>query len=379
MKVVIAMDSFKGSMSTYEAGNAVAEGVKRVFPNANTVVSPLADGGEGSAEVLVATNNGIWERVRVQNPLGRYIEASYGVLPEKKTAVIEMASAAGITLIDGKDRNPMHTTTYGVGEMIKDALEKGCRSFVVGIGGSATNDGGVGMLSALGFEFLDEQGKPVPFGGKGLAQIQQIRGENAHSALKESTFYIACDVQNPLCGENGCSAIYGPQKGADPQTVKLLDQGMAHFEEVTRAFNPQADGAIPGSGAAGGLGFAFTSFLKGTLQSGISLMISQTGLEEKINTADIVVTGEGRLDGQSKMGKTPVGVAAVAKRYGKPVLAFAGCVTEDAKGCNAYGIDAFFPIVKAPCSLESAMDVKNATANLADTVEQAFRIIKTFQ
>ncbi len=376
MKVAIAVDSFKGSLSTYEAGTAVSLGIKRALPLAEVFLFPIADGGEGSAEVIIGANHGEWKEVRVKNPLGRYIEARYGIIRDKKTAVIEIAAAAGITLIAAKERNPMLTTTYGVGELIKDAIAEGCTSFIVGLGGSATNDGGIGMLSALGFEFLDEQGKPVPFGGEGLCKIKEIRGDKALPALQDCTFLIACDVQNPLCGEKGCSAIYGPQKGADESMVLVLDEAMARFERATKSLFPHADGNSHGCGAAGGLGFAFTYYLQGKLQSGIDLILSQIGIEEVLPSVDIVVTGEGRLDGQSYMGKVPVGVARLAKKYGKPVLSLSGGVTEDAKACNDWGIDAFFPIVKGPCSLQEAME--NGSKNLTDTTEQAFRLINQF-
>ncbi len=376
MKVAVAIDSFKGSLSTYEAGNAVSLGIKRVFPHAEVFLFPIADGGEGSAEVIVGANQGEWKSVRVKNPLGQYIVGKYGILREKKTAVIEIAVAAGITLITAKERNPMLTTTYGVGELIKDAIAEGCNNFIIGLGGSATNDGGIGMLSALGFEFLDEKGNPVPFGGEGLSQIKEIKAENVLPQLQDCKFLIACDVQNPLCGEKGCSAVYGPQKGADENMVVFMDEAMARFERITKSLFPQADGNSPGCGAAGGLGFAFTYYLQGKLQSGIELILSQIGLDEQMQEMDIVVTGEGRLDGQSYMGKVPVGVAKLAKKYGKPVISLSGGVTEDAKACNDWGVDAFFPIVKGPCSLQEAME--NGSKNLTDMTEQVFRLIYQF-
>ncbi len=365
-------------MSTCEAGQAVALGVRRVFPDATVTVCPMADGGEGSADVILQANQGIYQDVQVQDPLGRPITAQYGQIPKTRTAVLEVASAAGITLITAEERNPMYTTTYGVGELIRDAIEAGYRQFVVGLGGSATNDGGIGMLSALGFAFLDADGKPVSAGAQGLSQIASIHTKNILPALSECHFLVACDVQNPLCGPTGCSAVFGPQKGADAAMVSVMDAAMAHFAELTKAVIPDSDANAPGCGAAGGLGFAFLSYLNSSLQPGIQLMIAQTGLEAVIREADVVVTGEGRLDGQSPMGKTPVGVAAVGKKYGKPVIAFSGCVTEDAGVCNRCGIDAFFPIIKAPCSLEDAMNSDNAKRNLADTVEQAFRLIHQF-
>ncbi len=376
MKIVVSMDSFKGSLTTLEAGLAVEHGIRNALPQAEISVLPLADGGEGSMDVIIHSCNATRKGVKVQNPVGRYIETKYAVLKDGSTAVLEMASAAGLTLISESEQNPMHTTTYGVGEMIRAAINDGCRKFIVGIGGSATNDGGTGMLSALGFEFLDENGKEVPCGAEGLSLIHQIKSDKVLPQVFESEFIVACDVQNPLCGENGCSYIYGPQKGADSTTVHIMDEGMRNFEAQTKKFNPKADGNFPGSGAAGGLGFAFLAYLNGTLKSGIELIIAETGLEEKIKTADLVVTGEGRIDSQSCMGKTISGIAEIAKKYNKPVIAFCGCVSEDAIVCNSNGIDAFFPVLRTPCTLEEAM--KDGQKNLTDTVEQVFRLINRF-
>lgn len=376
MKITIAIDSFKGSLSTLEAGNAAAEGIKRVYPDAQTVIFPIADGGEGTVEAIIYATKGEMHTVTVSDPLGRKIKANYGLIPERKTAIIEMSSAAGITLVSDSERDPMNTTTYGVGEMILDAIKQGCRSFVVGIGGSATNDGGVGMLSALGYEFLDKDGKEIPFGAKGLEKLCSIRTEKAEAALCDCSFRIACDVTNPLCGENGCSAVYGPQKGATAENIPLMDSWLYHYAKLSKNANPNADPSYPGSGAAGGMGFAFMSYLGGKLTSGINLVMSETGIEEHIKDSDLVITGEGRLDGQSVNGKAPVGVAFLAKKYGKPVIAFSGCTRDDAGILNEHGIDAFFPIVKAPCTLAEAMDKKNAKRNLADTAEQVMRTVK---
>ncbi len=378
MKVTVAIDSFKGSLSTFQSGKAVEEGIQRVFRNAQVQICPMADGGEGTVDAIVASAGGEMQRVTVQNPLGRPVESCYGILPQDGTAVIEMSAAAGITMISAEERNPLYTTTYGVGEMIRDAVQKGCRNFIIGIGGSATNDGGVGMLQALGFSFLNDKGEEVPGGAQGLSQLAQIRTEHALPALKECHFHIACDVTNPLCGDKGCSAVYGPQKGADAEMIRQMDEWLLHYAELTGSIHPKADPNIPGSGAAGGLGFAFLSYLNATLESGVELVMNAIGLESAVQTADIVITGEGRLDGQSYMGKAPIGVAKLAKKYGKPVIAFSGCVTEDAVKCNPHGIDAFFPILKAPCTLTEAMDCDNAYRNLRDTAEQVFRLIQTF-
>ena len=372
MKVSIAIDSFKGSLSTLEAGRAIEEGIKKVYSDAEVKITPMADGGEGTVDAIVSATGGEMHKVKVHNPIGEIIESCYGVVD--KTAVIEMSAAAGITLISEAERNPLNTTTYGVGEMIVDAIKKGCRKFIVGIGGSATNDGGIGMLQALGFELLDKSGNQVSYGAKGLNELAVIKKDNALAELSECSFLVACDVKNPLCGEKGCSKIFGPQKGATADMIKDMDLWLENFAELTKGINPDADKEFPGAGAAGGLGFAFLSYLGAELRSGIELVIKETRLEDAVKCADIVITGEGRLDGQSYMGKAPVGVAKLAKEYNKPVIAFAGGVTEDAVKCNDYGIDAFFPVVRTPCTLEEAME--NAYSNLKNTAEQVFRMIK---
>ena len=380
MKVVVAIDSFKGSLSSMEAGQAIAEGVKRVHQNAEVVVRPLADGGEGTVEALVEGMGGIFVTKEVTGPLGEKVDAVYGVIESEedssKTAIIEMSAAAGITLVPEKSRNPMNTTTYGVGELILDAIERGCRHFIVGIGGSATNDGGVGMLQALGYDFLTREGKAISYGGDGLRELASIEDVNVHPKLKECTFKVACDVTNPLCGENGSSAIFGPQKGATPEMVQELDQLLLHYAELSKEMNANADRFYPGTGAAGGMGFAFLTYTNAALESGIQIVLTETKLEELIKTADFVVTGEGRLDGQTALGKAPIGVASLAKKHQKKVLAFAGAVTPDAKECNQHGIDAFFPILRGIVTLKEAMDKENAHRNMVDTVEQVFRVVE---
>ena len=377
MKVTVAIDSFKGSLSTFEAGSAAKDGIKEVFPDAEIIISPLADGGEGTVEAVVSANGGEYITVDVTGPLGDKVNAKYGIIPDRKLAVMEMSAAAGITLVPDEKRNPLNTTTYGVGEMIKDALDRGMRNFLIGIGGSATNDGGLGMLSALGFEFTKEDGEKVSAFGKGLPEIYDISKDKADLRLSECKFQIACDVKNPLCGDGGCSRIYGPQKGATEEIIIDMDKWLSRFSDLTKKINPSSDKNYPGSGAAGGLGFAFMSYLGGELKSGIELVMKETNLEEKIKDSDIVITGEGRLDGQSNMGKAPIGVAKLSKKYGKKVIAFAGAVTEDADACNKEGIDAFFPILKTPCTLEAAMDKENAYKNLKATAKQVFNLIKS--
>ena len=375
MKIVIAVDSFKGSMSSLQAGESAGRGVSRVFGDADIIIRPLADGGEGTVDALTLGCGGRLQKSSVTGPLGKKVSCQYGIVEESKTAIIEMSAAAGITLIDENERNPLNTTTYGVGEMIKDAIKKGCRNFIVGIGGSATNDGGVGMLQALGYGFLDADGKQVPYGAKGLALIEKITDDRVVPELKECHFKVACDVANPLCGEQGCSAVFGPQKGATPSMIAEMDEWLARYAGLTKDKYPESDKNRAGTGAAGGLGFAFLSYTNAVLESGVKIVLEETKLEEYIKNADIVITGEGRLDGQTVMGKAPIGVAGMAKKYGKRVLAFSGCVTEDAVLCNQHGIDAFFPILRSVTTLEEAMSPEKARENLAATVEQVFRLI----
>ena len=379
MKVVVAIDSLKGSLSTVEAGEAIDQGVKNAVTEAEVIVSPMADGGEGTVDAIVSATKGEMRRITVSDPLGRPVVAAYGLLPGGKTAVIEMAAAAGLPLLRPEERDPARTTTFGVGEMILDAIELGYRHFIVGIGGSATNDGGAGMLEALGVRFLNQEGAPVARGCAGLADIAAISLDGLHPALSECRFEVACDVKNPLCGALGCSAVYAPQKGATPDMISVFDAAVGHFAAQTATVLPHADANCPGAGAAGGLGFAFLSYLNASLVSGVELVMRETGLEALVREADVVVTGEGRLDGQSVMGKAPVGVATLAKKHGKPVVAFSGCVTAEAARCNDHGIDAFFPILRAPCTLAEAMDSKNAAANMIATAEQTFRLIAAFR
>lgn len=375
MKAVIAIDSLKGSLSSIESGNAIAEGIRRADSQNLTVVRPLADGGEGTVDALVYAMNGEMQEITVTGPLGIPVHCTYGIIRDTKTAVLEMSGAAGITLIPDEKKNPLHTTTYGVGEIIKDAISKGCRRFIVGIGGSATNDGGVGMLQALGYGFLDKKGKQIPFGAKGLEMLDSITDDGILPELEKCQFKIACDVTNILCGKTGCSAVYGPQKGATPEMIRQMDQWLGAYASLAQQTYPKANPDQPGTGAAGGLGFAFLTFTNAFLESGIQIVLEETQLERYIKDADIVITGEGRLDGQTAMGKAPVGVARLAKKYGIPVIAFAGSVTKDASECNKNGIDAFFPILRSITTLAEAMEPEHAKNNLTDTAEQVFRLL----
>lgn len=369
MKAVIAIDSFKSSIDSITAGRAAAEGIKRAFPDAECRVCPLADGGEGTVSALVDGMSGSLRSVDVTGPSGRTVTAQYGLLPGG-IAVMEMAQASGITLLGDDGKNPLTATTRGVGEMILDAVASGASRIIMGIGGSATNDAGAGMLQALGWRLLDSQGRDLPPGGGALGQLAEIIPPSDDS-LRGISLRVACDVTNPLCGPNGASAVFGPQKGASPEDVKTLDAALAHFASVSNG-DPDA----PGAGAAGGLGYALKTFLGGELVPGVDLVLEETRLESAIADADAVVTGEGRLDGQTVMGKAPIGVARLAKKHGKRVIAFAGCVGDGVEAVNEAGIDAFFPILRRACSLEEAMNSDAAAENLAAAAEQAFRLLR---
>lgn len=377
MKVVIAIDSLKGSLTSIEAGKAIKEGILNVI-DAEVIVKPLADGGEGTTEALVEGLGGETVEIFVMGPQKDKIKAAYGYIAESKTAIIEMAAAAGIMLV-GEEKNPMEATTYGVGEMIKDAINRGCRNFIIGIGGSATNDGGIGMLTALGFDFYDNNGNKLGIDAKELGKISVIFTENAIPELSECNFKIACDVINQLCGENGATYIYGPQKGVTEEIKEKLDKDMAHYAKVTKKYLNNDYSEASGAGAAGGLGFAFLSYLHGDLQPGIELVIDTVKLEECIKDADYVITGEGCLDKQTAMGKAPVGVAKLAKKYDKTVIALAGSVTDDAVKCNENGIDAYFPILLKVIPLQEAMKKETARKNMVKTTEQIFRLISAIE
>lgn len=375
MKVVIAIDSLKGSLSSVEAGLAAKEGILKAKPDAEVIVKPLADGGEGTVDALIEGMNGERIDVTVTGPMGTSVSGYYGYLSKNNTAIMEMASAAGITLVPDNEKNPMLASTYGVGEMILNAMEHGCRNFIIGIGGSVTNDGGIGMLKALGYEFFDQNGNDVGEGGQALAKVASINIDNRNPLISECNFRIACDVNNPLCGENGATYIYGPQKGVTDDIKEDLDKGMANYARVTAETLGYDYSKTAGVGAAGGLGFAFLSYINAKLTPGISLILNEVGLENELKDADIAVTGEGRLDHQTAMGKAPVGVAHLAKKYNTKVIAFAGSVTEGAIACNDASIDAFFPIVRGITTLEEAMNKETAYKNMSATAEQVFRLL----
>lgn len=377
MKVVIAIDSFKGSVSSIEAGNAAKEGILSVFPDADVTVMPLADGGEGTVETLVYGMGGEIVETEVTGPMGEKRVCTYGIVDG--AAIMEMASSSGLPLVPEKDRNPLLATTYGVGDMIKDAIKKGCRQFIVGIGGSATNDGGMGMLQSLGFKFMDGNGNEIGIGGKYTADVRDIDISGAIPELKECVFRIACDVDNPLCGERGASHIYGPQKGASKEDVLFLDQSLKNFAEVTKEKLGKDCAEIPGSGAAGGLGYGFMAYLNGELKPGVEIILDEIGIDSVLENADFVITGEGRIDSQTAMGKAPSGVAARAKKVNATVIGIAGCVTDDAYLCNDKGIDSIFPVIDRSMTLEEAMNKDVTVKNIKKAVIQIFRLIDSVQ
>lgn len=374
MKTVIAIDSFKGSLTSMEAGSAIREGILHILPDTDVIIKPLADGGEGTTEALVEGLGGEMIQIDVHGPLEKPIKAAYGMIRETNTAIMEMAAAAGIILV-GKDKRPLDATTYGVGEMIADAVRRGCRNFIIGIGGSATNDGGIGMLSALGYEFLNKDGQPAGISASALGNIASVRTDNVLPELEECHFQIACDVTNPLCGPNGATYIYGPQKGVTEEMKADLDHAMAGYARVTALCTGTDYKNCEGAGAAGGLGFAFLSYLHANLQPGIRLVMDAVKMEDALKDADLVFTGEGRLDHQSAMGKAVTGIAKLAKKHGATVIALAGAVTDGADECNRHGIDAFFPIIRQITTLDEAMDPDTAKQNLTKTTEQIIRLI----
>ncbi|MCC0655991.1 glycerate kinase [Clostridioides sp. ES-S-0123-01] len=379
MKVLISIDSLKGSLSSIEAANAIKKGILKVKKDSKIKILPLADGGEGTVDALVQGMNGKKETIEVTGPIITKVNATYGLLKSTNTVIIEMAQASGLTLVPTELRNPLNTTTYGVGEIIKEAINKGYRNFIVGIGGSATNDAGVGMLQALGFEFYDKNNELVGLGGKVLNEIRNIKVDNRLKELDECNFKIACDVNNPLFGKNGAAYIYGPQKGATPEIVEQLDNGLRNFSKVAKSNLNKDVSNVEGVGAAGGLGFAFLAFLNSKLESGVKIILDEIKLEDEIKYVDLVITGEGRLDNQTAMGKAPIGVAKMAKKYGVKVIGLAGATTEDAVKCNEEGIDAYFSIVNRAMTIEEAMDKETASNNMTATTIQIFNLITSIQ
>ncbi len=355
MKIVIAPDSYKESLSAMEVANAIEAGFREIYPNAEYVKMPVADGGEGTVDAMVAATGGRKISVSVTGPTGKPVMAEWGLI-DPQTAVIEMAAASGLERISAVERNLLITTTYGTGEMIRAALDLGVKQFIIGIGGSATNDGGAGMLQALGYRLLDQHGRDIPRGGAGLSDLATIDISSADPRLQDCQFKVACDVTNPLTGPMGAAQIFGPQKGADEAMVALLDENLKHYARiVTQELGTDVE-FVSGAGAAGGMGAALLAFMKAELHSGIDIVLAALGLESIIAEADLVITGEGRLDSQTINGKVPVGVARLAKRHGKPVIAIAGSLSPDVAIVYEHGIDSAFGAVNRVCTLHEAFD-----------------------
>lgn len=379
-KIVIAIDSFKGCLTSAEAGEAAAQGVHAACPECRTIVLPVADGGEGMLDVLLAASNGKRITVRAHDPLMQPCDASYGISGDGNTAFVEMAAISGLPLVPADKRNPMKTTTFGTGELIRDALERGCLRFVIGLGGSATNDAGLGMLQALGFRFFDKEGHEVGSMEKGIAlcgallsEISSIDSSSAHPTLKKACFTAACDVRNPFFGPNGAAHVFAPQKGADADMVKELDVAMQHLSDVIFRTTGKDVSLHPGAGAAGGMGGRLYAFLDAQLKPGIELLLETLDFAEKIKDADLLITGEGKSDRQTLMGKVPSGILQEARRQHIPVILLAGAI-EDAGILNAAGFRGVFSITPSPVSLEQAMQPEFAQENIRRTVEQICRI-----
>lgn len=373
MNILIATDSFKGCCTTLEVAAEFKKGILRVFPEASVSVLPVADGGEGTVDAVINAAGGRLAQAQVKGPLGEPVTAVFGVI-SRREAVIEMAAASGLTLIKQKDA--VNSSTYGTGQLIKAALSLGCTDIYIGIGGSATNDAGAGMAQALGVRLLDAQGKEVPpGGGGGLNMVHTIDVSKLDNRLAQARITIMSDVTNPLCGESGASAVYGPQKGASPEQVKLLDSSLAHFAGVVKRQLGIDAAGNPGAGAAGGLGFGLMAFAGAEMRSGIDAILDLGGFDRLAQQADLVITGEGSLDGQSVYGKVPVGVARRAKKYGKPVIAIAGGTGPGAESLFEYGIDALISSTCRPMSVEEAVALWDEL--LADAAERAMRLVKT--
>ncbi len=355
MKIIIAPDSFKESLSALDVATEIEAGFRTVFPDADYVKLPIADGGEGTVAALVTATGGEIHCALVRGPLGDTVEAFYGISGDKQTAFIEMAAASGLALVSLAQRNPMKTSSFGTGELLLHALDQGIRNFIIGIGGSATNDGGVGMLQALGVSFLDDQGRKVGLGVQSLKTLNRIDASGLDQRLQQSRIQIACDVDNPLTGDKGASVVFGPQKGATPEMVAILDHCLKNYASLIRRDLQRDVETVPGAGAAGGMGAAFLAFTNAELRPGINIVMEAIRLDQHLVSATLVITGEGKIDGQTMHGKAPIGVSRMAQKTGIPVIAFAGSLGEGVERVREQGICACFSIVNRPCSLETAL------------------------
>ena len=373
MKIVIAPDSFKESLTALEVANAIERGFKRIFPNAEYVKLPMADGGEGTVQSLVDATRGRLIEAEVTAPLGNQVKSFFGLSGDGKTAIIEMAAASGLHLVPMDERNPCQTTSFGTGELIKQALDLGVQHIILGIGGSATNDGGAGMLQALGLRLLDKNGQSIGFGGTALSNLAEIQLADLDPRLQHVQIEVACDVNNPLCGERGASAIFGPQKGATPEMVKELDAALAHFAEIADRDCGKQIKEQSGAGAAGGMGGGLLLLPNVQLKAGVKIVLDNLKFAEQVKDADLVITGEGRMDAQSILGKTPIGVARTAKQFNRPVIAIAGCLREDYEVVYEHGIDAVFPIIRNLGDLPTIL--KQGEQNLISTAQNVARLL----
>ncbi|HAU5562971.1 glycerate kinase [Pantoea sp. SM3] len=377
MKIVIAPDSYKESLSALEVAAAIEAGFSEIFPDAEYVKIPVADGGEGTVEAMVAATQGSIVRLTVTGPLGAPVEAFYGLSGDERSAFIEMAAASGLELVPAAQRDPLITNSYGTGELIKNALDRGVDHIIIGIGGSATNDGGSGMMQALGARLLDQQGNEIAFGGGALPQLARIEIDQLDKRIQQCRIEVACDVTNPLTGEEGASAIFGPQKGATPELVQQLDNALAHYAEIIHRDLDIDVLHIAGGGAAGGMGAALHAFCQAELRRGIEIVTEALGLADQVQDADLVITGEGRIDSQTINGKVPIGVAKVAKQFNKPVIGIAGSLTADVGVVHQHGLDAVFSVLFSIGSLEDAL--ANAAQNVRLTARNVAATIKVGQ
>lgn len=376
MKVLIAMDSFKGNFHSLKVAEIVERGIRKVYKDASVDKVAIADGGEGTVDAIVQTLSGKYEKVKVTGPMGEPVMAKYGIV-EDTTAVIEMAEASGLDLVDEDKRNPLKATTYGTGELILDAIEKGCTKIIMGIGGSATNDGGTGMARALGVKFLDRDGKELEEGGGSLGALSRIDVSKLNDKISDIEIIVACDVTNPLYGEKGASAIFGPQKGADAGMIKQLDSNLKHYSEIVKKDLDLDVATEPGAGAAGGLGYGLVVFCGAKLSKGIDMVLDTIKIEDRMEDVDVVITGEGRVDGQTIYGKVPVGIAARAKKFGKPVYAIAGFADKGAELVYDHGIDAVISSMVGPMTLQEGIDQSEPLIERAS--ERLFRVIKSIK
>lgn len=379
MKIIIAPDSFKESLSALDVANAVEAGFRRVFPHAQMVKIPIADGGEGTVQALVDAEGGITRRIEVLGPQGTPVRATYGLARHNSLAMIEMAAASGLELVPPSDRDPLAATSFGTGQLILDALDAGAKHLVIGIGGSATNDAGAGMLQALGVRLLDAHGDPIGRGAAALQHLARIETGELDSRLALCHIDVACDVTNPLLGPQGASVIFGPQKGASAAVVQELETCLQRFADVVQRDLGVDVATIAGSGAAGGLGAALIGVLGARLRPGCDVVLETVGLKDLLKGADLVITGEGRTDGQTAYGKAPMGVARMAARCGVPVLVLSGALTPDSAALHQHGVAAVFSAVRRPCSVdealqEAAMNVRDAAYNLASALRLGMRL-----